>query len=81
MLKLKQVISIHTDEWIDSFQSAIALRDFKTIHLLLHTIPLFSTINEMKMVLLLSMDAEALLCDMRQELIDQKTAITTKFSV
>lgn len=81
MLKPKQVISINTDEWIDSFQSAITLRDSKAIHLLLHALPLFSSIEEIKNVLLLSMDAETLLYDMRQELINQRTAITSKFSV
>lgn len=80
MLKLKQVINLNAAEWIDSFQSAIALRDVQKIHSLLQALPQLHTSEEMKSILLLSMDAEILLCNIRQELVNQRTSIISQFS-
>ncbi len=79
MLKPTQINNIDTDEWIASFQSAISLQDTKAVHLLLHAIPQFQTIEEMKNFLALSMDAENMLYAMRQELVTQRTALTAQF--
>lgn len=73
--------SLLSSQWIESFESAIISKNVQQIRILLYMFPTLLTKVEMNHILLLSMDAEALLCDMRQELIDQKTAITTKFSL
>lgn len=79
MLKPTQINNSDTDAWIASFQSAISLRDTKAVHLLLHAIPQFQTIEEMKNVLALSMDAENMLYTMRQELLTQRTTLASQF--
>lgn len=66
------------DEWSELFQEAIASSDPQTVHTLLHALPDFQTHEELKSVLLLSMDAEVMLCDLRQKLTDQRAAILSQ---
>lgn len=80
LMPLKDSILL-SSQWIESFQSAISLSDTKTVHLLLHEIPQFQTIEDMKTVLLLSMDAENMLCTVRQELVAQRTALASQFLI
>lgn len=76
-----QTINLNVDEWLELFQAATEERDTQSIHTMLHSLPQFQTHDEMKAFLILSMDAEALLCDIRQKLVDQKTVITAQFSL
>lgn len=81
MQRQMRVANLNCEEWFTSFQSAINLRDVQNIHELLSSLPKFTSHDEMKTFLILSMDAEALLCDIRQKLVDQKTVITAQFSL
>lgn len=71
----------NVNKWFISFQAAIKLRDAQSIHGLLSSLPEFTSHDEMKTFLLLSMDAEGLLCDIRQKLVNQKKAIASQFSL
>ncbi len=66
------------DEWIELFQEAIVSSDPQTVHALLHTLPTFQTHEELKSVLLLSMDAEVMLCDLRQKLTDKRAELLSQ---
>jgi hypothetical protein len=79
MLKPMQITNINTDQWIELFQYAIASSDTQKIHLLLHSLPIFRTEEEMRNVLLLSMEAESILCTLRQELLNKRANITAHF--
>jgi len=61
--------------WISSFEKAIQARDTNLLHQLLQMPPLFHNIDIMKQVLLLTMDAENMLCEVRQDLVDQRTTL------
>jgi hypothetical protein len=66
---------VDSNKWIESFEKAIEFRDANLIHVLLQTLPISQNLDEMKHILLLTMDAEAILCDLRQELVNQRTEI------
>lgn len=75
-----QINNNDVDEWIKLFQNAIASSDAQNIHLLLKTLPVFNTTEEMKKVLVLSMDAESMLCSLRQNLVNTRSDIISKRS-
>jgi hypothetical protein len=75
MHKLKPHPVVDSDAWIASFENAIQVRDAHLIHLLLQTLPISQNIDVMKQILLLTMDAEIMLCEIRQELVNQRETI------
>ncbi len=75
-----QINNSDVNNWIELFQHAIALSDSKNVHLLLKNLPLFNTVEEMQKVLLLSMDAESMLCTLRQNLVNKRADITSQLS-
>jgi len=69
---------VESDAWIASFENAIQIRDADQIHLLLQTLPIIQNIDAMKQILLLTMDAEVMLCEIRQELVNQREIIISQ---
>lgn len=74
-----QITNNDVNKWIELFQDAIASSDTQKIHSLLHSLPIFKTEEEMRNVLLLSMDAESMICTLRQELVNKRATITSHF--
>ncbi len=74
MLRLRLPV-VDTNEWITSFEKAIELRDANLLRTLLQTLPISQNLDLMKHILLLTMDAETMLCEIRQELVNQRTQI------
>ncbi|MCX6074658.1 MAG: hypothetical protein NTY39_10095 [Campylobacterales bacterium] len=66
------------DEWIEAFQGAITSYNTQEVAVLLHSLPFMATREELKRVLLLSMDAEVMLCEIRQKLVDKRSAIISQ---
>ncbi len=79
MRKQIQTINLNVDEWLELFQAATEECDTQSIHTMLHSLPQFQTHDQMKLFLILSMDVEALLCTMREQLVTKRTAITSQF--
>lgn len=75
MLKLPRHPVVDSIEWIASFEKAIEFRDTNEVHILLKTIPISNNHAVMKQILLLTMDAETMLCEIRQELVNQRKQI------
>lgn len=73
------MVNIDVDHWINSFQSAISFINTEQIHSLLQTIPSLHTKEEMKRVLLLTMDAEVIICVIHQKLVHQRAAIASQY--
>jgi len=67
-----------SNRWIVSFEKAIQSRDTDLLHKLLQTLPSFQNSDVMKQVLFLTMDAENMLCKIRQQLVSQREIITSQ---
>lgn len=68
-------------EWMSAFEAAMFSRDTETIAHYIHHLPIFKTNDEMRECLLLTMDAEALLCDIRNELVMQRNSLQSDLSL
>lgn len=61
--------------WIVLFEAAIKTRDSDSIWELLQNFPSSKEVDLLKQILLLTMDAESILCEMRQELVNERNLI------
>jgi hypothetical protein len=61
--------------WISSFEEAIKRHDADSIRELLQNPPSSDDIDLLKQILLLTMDAEIILCEMRQKLVNERNVI------
>jgi len=66
---------VDCNDWIASFEMAIKGRNSNAIKELLQNPPSSKDIDLLKKILLLSMDAETILCEMRQELVNERNLI------
>lgn len=78
MRKLMPLPMVNNNEWIASLQVAIHTHDSELLQKLLQTLPVFQNSDELQQVLLLTMDAENMLCELRQELVNQREAIISQ---
>lgn len=69
---------VNNNEWIASLQVAIHTHDSELLQKLLQTLPVFQNSDELQQVLLLTMDAENMLCELRQELVNQRETIISQ---
>ena len=69
---------VNSNEWIASLQVAIHTHDSELLQKLLQTLPVFQNSDELQQVLLLTMDAENMLCELRQELVNQRETIISQ---
>ena len=66
---------VDCNEWIASFEVAIKARNPDFIRELLQKPPSSKDSDLLKQILLLTMDAESMLCEMRKELVNKRDAI------
>lgn len=78
MRKLMPLPMVNNNEWIASLQVAIHTHDSELLQKLLQTLPVFQNSDELQQVLLLTMDAENMLCELRQELVNQRETIISQ---
>ena len=78
MRKLMPLPMVNSNEWIASLQVAIHTHDSELLQKLLQTLPVFQNSDEQQQVLLLTMDAENMLCELRQELVNQRETIISQ---
>jgi len=70
---LHQVVDCN--EWITLFEKAMEIRDANQIHILLDVLPFVEDIDVMKHILLLTIDAEIVLCEMHQDFVNKRAAV------
>lgn len=68
------------EEWSTAFKEAITTKNTHTIKCLLSSLPQCETEAQMREMLLQTMDAEVMLCEMRQQLLELRSDIALKTS-
>ncbi|ADR32816.1 co-chaperone HscB [Sulfuricurvum kujiense DSM 16994] len=66
------IIKINVEEWSEAFQKAINSKNMGQIQALIRSLPVFEREEEIRDVLLQTMDAEATVLEIRERLVEER---------